>query len=227
MYLEFIRGSTHKDMPSKYVIREYTEGGVYHIYNRGVEKRIIFASAIDYSIFAYYLRVYSWPKEALVNLYPNLSMRLLRNNLSKEIDLLAYCLMPNHFHLLVQQASINGVSKLMKQLSNAYTEYFNKKYKRNGCLMQGRYKAAKISTDEILRHVSRYIHINPVVGGLSKSANDYKWSSAREYTQGFENLCNKQIILSQFKNTKSYEQFLNDHVGYARSLEDVKHSIIE
>lgn len=214
-------------MPSKYVVRNYIEGGTYHIFNRGVEKRKIFMSNQDYKIFMHYVFVYIAPVSKILISYPNLPFRLQQKNLSNEVEILAYCLMPNHFHFLLKQNTKDGITKFMKQITNAYTEYFNKKYKREGGLMQGKYKAAVIDSDEILIHVSRYIHLNPVVAGLCEKINEYPWSSINEFFKNKELLCHTKPVLEQFSSSKKYETFVRDHLDYARELENIKHVSID
>jgi len=214
-------------MPSKYVVRNYIEGGIYHIYNRGVEKRKIFMSNQYYKIFIYYFFIYITPLAKVLTSYPNLPFRLQQKNLSKEVEVLTYCLMPNHFHFLLKQNSKDGITKFMKQITNAYTEYFNKKYKRDGGLMQGKYKAATIESDKILIHISRYIHLNPVVAGLCEKIYEYQWSSINEFINNKEILCNTKPILEKFSSSKKYETFILDHLDYARELENIKHASID
>lgn len=157
-------------MPSKNSIKVYLENGYYHIYNRGVEKRIIFEDNQDSSVFLSYLKEYLMPKdveslhEALAN--PSTPrdvkqkiIRLLRlNNFSDKITLHAYCLMPNHFHLLIKQKEAQSIDVFMNSLCTRYTMYFNRKHKRVGRLYQGVYKAVTVENDEYLLHLSRYIH---------------------------------------------------------------------
>lgn len=214
-------------MPSRYVLRNFYENGIYHVYNRGVEKRNIFESETDYKILLYYLFVYLAPTSEVLTTYPNLPFRLQGKNLEKEVSLISYCLMPNHMHFLIQQITIDGVSKFMKQVTNAYTEYFNKKYKRDGCLMQGRYKAVEVTSDNVLHHISRYIHLNPLVAGIVREFNEWPWSSALEYTNNKKGLCNKELIQCEFKTASKYKRFLNNHLDYARKLADIKHMTID
>lgn len=146
----------------------------YHIYNRGVEKRLIFQDAQDYAVFLSYLKTYLLPKnekelrDRLSN--PNINykerdeiLRLLRlNNFADQITLLAYCLMPNHFHFLVKQVSADSIDRFVNSLGTRYTMYFNKKYRRVGSLYQGVYKAVLVNSDEQLLHLTNYIHRNPI-----------------------------------------------------------------
>lgn len=157
-------------MPSRNSIKLYIDDAYYHIYNRGVEKRLIFQDAQDYVVFLSYLKEYLLPKdiEILQKILANPSasiqekaraLKLLHlNNFSGEISLLAYCLMPNHFHFLIKQETAGLIDKFMNSLCTRYTMYFNRKYQRVGSLYQDVYKAVLVSTDEQLLHLSCYIH---------------------------------------------------------------------
>lgn len=220
--------SCPQHMPAKNVIRHFVEGGIYHIYNRGVEKRIIFLDDQDYRIFKYYLLVYLYPKEKLLIRYPELPLRLLWKNLSEEVDLLAYCLMPNHFHLLIKQSSRDGITKLMKQVTNAYTQYFNTKYQRTGGLFQGVYKAVLLTEDEVLLHISRYIHLNPYAANLVSIPSDYKWSSLNNYLNYKNTSVEKpELILNYFSSSQSYENFINDFIDYRKSINSFDSYLID
>ncbi|RJP47630.1 MAG: hypothetical protein C4584_00105 [Armatimonadetes bacterium] len=157
-------------MPARHRIKQYLENSYYHIYNRGVEKRLIFLDEQDCSVFLSYLKDYLMPKNE-VELLQKLSdpqtsykerdkiLKLLRlNNFADEITLLAYCLMPNHFHLFIKQKSAQSIDGFMRSLATRYTMYFNKKYKRVGNLCQDIYKAVLINTEEQFLYLSGYIH---------------------------------------------------------------------
>ena len=157
-------------MPARNSRKEYLENGFYHLYNRGVEKRIIFSDEQDYAVFLSYLKEYLLPKDEFELRKklsdPTLSYKekdkiiklLSLNNFADEISLLAYCLMDNHFHFLIKQGSSNSIDSFMNSLGTRYTMYFNRKYERVGHLYQGQYKAVIVSSDEQLLHLSRYIH---------------------------------------------------------------------
>lgn len=162
-------------MPSRNSIKQYLEGGYYHIYNRGVEKRTIFQDEQDYAVFLSYLRNYLLPKDSdalaarLAN--PNISykeregvLKLLRlNNFFDEILLLAFCLMRNHFHFLIKQIKSTSMDTFMNSLITRYVMYFNRKYKRVGPLFQDVYKAVLVESDAQLVYLTAYIHRNPLV----------------------------------------------------------------
>lgn len=157
-------------MPAKNSLKQYLENGYYHLYNRGVEKRLIFQDKQDYSVFLSYLKEYLLPKDekTLLNRLSGIDttwaekdkiLKALRlNNYSDEILLLGFCLMPNHFHLLIKQLMIDSIDRFISSIGTRYTMYFNRKYKRVGSLYQGVYKAVLVSTDEQLLQLSRYIH---------------------------------------------------------------------
>ena len=157
-------------MPARNSVKSYRENGYYHIYNRGVDKRRIFWDEKDYSVFLSYLKEYLLEKnEKILHLKlvdPNLSYRerykinklLALNNFSDEINLLSYCLMPNHFHFLLKQRSPETIDTFMNSFATRYTMYFNRRHERVGPLYQGVYKAVLVNSDEQLLYLSLYIH---------------------------------------------------------------------
>ena len=177
-------------MPAKNTIKKYIENGVYHVYNRGVEKRIIFQDKQDYGVFLSYLKEYLEPKDNsryLIELEkaPNdmkdrIAKKLLMNNFNGKITLLAYCLMPNHFHLLLKQTERTIVKQFLQSLITRYVIYFNKRYQRIGTLFQGVYRAVLVNTDKQLLHLTRYIHRNSITTKNS-SFIDYPYSSIGDY----------------------------------------------
>ena len=210
-------------MPSKYRIRNFEENGYYHIFNRGVEKRKIFLDDQDYKMFSYYLFVYLKPLDEILLAYPLLPTRLQAKNLANEIDLISYCLMPNHFHLLLKQRTKNGFSKFIKQITNAYTEYFNKKYERTGSLMQGTFKSVKVNTDQQLIHLSRYIHLNPIVDNVVDELTAYPWSSYKDIISSKpKSLCKIEITLNLSGSAGNYEKFVKDQIDYAKELKKLE-----
>lgn len=160
-------------MPAKNSLKIYVEGGYYHVYNRGVAKMNIFLDEQDYRVFLDYLKTYLLPKdkEALMQKISDQTaspkekdnaLRLLGlNNFHQRIELLCYCLMPNHLHFLFKQSGVKDMEIFMKSLMTRYTQYFNRRYDRVGPIWQGRYKAILLETDEQLLHLTRYIHRNP------------------------------------------------------------------
>lgn len=150
-------------MPSKNSTKIYVENGYYHLYNRGVDKRAVFLNKADCAIFLRFLKQYLSPKEDLPLILEKGERldRFMRSNMYGEIELLAFALMPNHFHLLVKQTKVDGISKFMNRLCTSYVMYFNKKYERVGHLFQDQYKGILVTADNYILHLSRYIHLNP------------------------------------------------------------------
>ncbi len=146
------------------------------------------------------------------------------------VRILSYCLMPNHFHLLLEQLSDQGVKKYLSNFSNSYTRYFNTKHKRIGALFQGIFKAVRIEDDEQLIHVSRYIHLNPATSCLvtEKNLDTYSWSSLPEFIDRKNGeLCDTRPILDFFPSKKAYRNFIYNQIDYAKNLEQIKHLLFE
>lgn len=198
--------------------------GFYHIFNRGSDKRDIFLETRDYSRFLKVIYYYH---------FSNIKIRFSIFNKSKIdfftplsdsrlVEIISYCLMPNHFHLLLKQVEDGGISKFLSQISNSYTKYFNTKNKRAGPLLQGAFKAVPIESDEQLIHVSRYIHLNPIVANICQNLSQYKWSSFTEFKYG-SSFSSTEEILKFFKSPKEYQTFLEEQIDYGTTLEILKH----
>ena len=214
-------------MPAKNRIKTYQENGYYHIYNRGVAKQPIFLDEQDYKVFLSYLKTYLSPQnnkdlQRQINQAKNWSekhaiIRLINlKNFSKEIDLLAYCLMPNHLHLLIKQKPATAIKEFIQAIMTKYSTYFNKKYNRVGGIFQGPYKATLVKSDDQLLHLTRYIHQNPnsTRPGLVELLK-YRYSSLPNYLGKFKQSWVKAAeILSFFKEnhpTLSYKSFVTEN----------------
>jgi REP element-mobilizing transposase RayT len=179
-------------MPSRHEIKHYTPGSTYHVFNRGVDRRRIYIDSRDYHRFLDQIR------RSLIS--------------EPDVDLLAYCLMPNHFHLLLRQAEGRAASRFMQRLSIAYVMYFNKRYKRVGPLFQGKYKAVDVLGPLQLMEVSRYIHLNPARAGLDWRTHPY--SSRNLYLdRRTDALVNVEPVLGCFDTASDYWHYLNYRRG--------------
>lgn len=184
--------------------KEFSKDEIYHIYNRGVGKMNIFKDEEDFKVFLFRLKE---------NLFPELTKRkgVPKSAYRRKVlppnsfDLIAYCLMPNHFHLLIKQNSEISISTLILKLCGGYSKYYNKKHNRVGSLFQDKFKAVRIYRNEQLLWTSLYIHENPLKAEIIDNLNEYKWSSYLDYV-GLQNdnLCKKEIILEQFGSPKTY-----------------------
>jgi putative transposase len=194
-------------MPSRNTVKEYAAPAFYHVYNRGAGERNIFTNEND--------------KMKFMSL---LERHLTGNNLETDeqphkiynIELIAYCLMNSHFHLLFfQPDDPNALTGIMRSVSTAYSMYFNKRYKSQGHLFQSIYKASYINNDAYLSHITRYIHLNP------RTYKTYHWSSLPFY------IGNKHCdwIHPERINDMSadkYMEFLEDYEDRKKVLEEIK-----
>lgn len=193
-------------MPHRNVIREFTEDTSYHAYNRGVEKRVIFADSQDYNVFLSRLRLMLIDRSRLDE--KELPRQPIKSFFG-EVELLAYCLMPNHFHLLLHQNTNDGIAEFMRTLSTSYTMYFNKRYERVGALFQGRYKARRVDTDAYRQHISRYIHLNPTA--ISRDIENFEYSSMRHFRNQEEPWISYDRVLEDFTSYDDYLKFILEY----------------
>jgi len=210
----------------------------YHVLNRGVASQKFFNCERDYYQFIdrmNYYRNNNLPIgfAQLMDLPLRIKRDLLNQLEVKKdflIDIIAFCLMPNHFHLLLKQRTNNGISKFLSNLSNSFTRYYNVKHKRSGTLLQGRFKAILVKSDEQLIHLSRYIHLNPYSAGLIKTLSElkkYPYSSLKEFISNHKGFCKPDIVKDQFADKDIYWQFVSDRADYQQSLEIIKKLVLE
>lgn len=202
-------------MPARNIVKPYVENGYYHIYNRGVEKRTIFQDEQDCKVFLFYIRLYLSPvaeiqKIATTKIRIN---RFIPLNLSEEVDLISFALMPNHIHLLVKQYTNDGIIKFTRRLVTSYVMYFNRKYKRLGGLFQSIYKGALVDSELYLLHLSRYIHHNPMK--IDAPSIDFNSFSSYPYFLGEKHASwvKPQEILDYFSRKNpilSYQSFVEE-----------------
>jgi putative transposase len=169
----------------------FTPGEYYHIYNRGTEKRTIFKIATDFKRFLTLLYAANGEKPVHLQLQGRTLKEIVALDRGETlIDICAYCLMPNHFHLLVRERVPGGISKFMQKLTTGYTMYFNKRHDRTGSLFQGKFKATHVSEDTYLKYLMAYIHLNPV------KLLEPEWKEI-----GIKDLKKAQKFLNQYDNS--------------------------
>jgi len=185
-------------------------GEYYHVFNRGVEKRNIFQQKLDFERFI----------ESLIyfNTTSPIEMRVSEKDIPEKeeqlVDVVAYCLNKNHFHLLLKENQENGIATFMKKVCTGYAMYFNNRNERTGVLFQGRFKSVHLSSNDILLYVSAYVNCNSQVHGF-ELAEKYPWCSFPEYLGRDENTegkCQKQSILDQFRSIEEYKTFCLEKV---------------
>ncbi|MDP2665821.1 MAG: transposase [bacterium] len=140
----------------------FAPGEFYHIYNRGTDKRNVFMSRSDRDRFLALLYLANQNEPVDLKLQGSTLLEVEERTGDPIVEIVAYCLMPNHFHLLIRELEDGGISKFMQKLTTGYTMYFNKKNERNGSLFQGRFKATHVADDRYLRYLISYIHLNPI-----------------------------------------------------------------
>lgn len=211
---------------------------VYHVFNRGINHQPTFTDAFEYkraiAVIDYY-RFANPPLKFSVLLKLSQENRTqiltdMKTDYSKLIEILSFCLMPNHFHFLLKQVQDNGISKFLSNFQNSYTRYFNTKNERDGAMFLGQFKAVLVETDEQLMHVSRYIHLNPTTSYVVKdfdSLLNYPWSSLPEYLNNKPKICEISTIMEIFGKPANYERFLEDQVEYQRELSKIRHLVLE
>ena len=184
----------------------------YHVYNRGVDRRFIFSDNFDIQRFYQSMKEFN-SVEPIGSIYENSFPKLGRETSKLEqkhdplVNIISYCLNPNHFHLMLEQKIGGGISEFMKRLGGGYTKYFNNKTKRRGVLFQGVFQSRHINNNEYLLHLSAYVSLNDRVHQLGRETSKLNKSCWNEYVNGEIGLCEKEIILKQFKSTKEYEKF--------------------
>lgn len=167
-------------------------GGYYHLYNRGARRLSIFRELENYVFLLH---------------------RLKRILPGMEVSIIAYCLMPNHYHFLVRQDGSLPAGLLVQRLFNSYTKAYNRRYAHSGTLFERRYLAKAVTDDSHLLHLCRYIHANPVKDGLVESPADWPYSNYLEWIGKREGtLLDKGFIAAHFSNAQHYVAFVSDYL---------------
>ncbi|MBP7859620.1 transposase [Patescibacteria group bacterium] len=206
-------------MPYKNVPSSYSTSVVYHVYARGVNKMDIFLNDSDYTYFLFLLKKYLTKnfKESIVKF--GAKNEVTPSSVYGEVKLLEYCLMNNHFHLLLENVKNDGVTKLMRRILSNYVKYFNHKYSRQGPLIQGGFRAVPVRDERQFITVGIYIHINPLKDGLVEKIQNYPYSSYKYY---FENKKAKWLEVSKLikENTdyKNMERYFNKETAMFNNL---------
>lgn len=212
----------------------FSEGEYYHVFNRGVDKRITFSDTRDYERFLYLVFACNDTKPLLNSqfYYRGLtSIEIYPREREHIVDVLCFCLMPNHFHLLLHERVENGISRFMQKLSTGYTMYFNTRYKRSGSLFQGTFKACHIDQEAYLLHIATYIHINPTGASAEKRSlrnwrdalqrvRHYPWSSYEAFTgqSRYDPLLNKKMIAHMYAEPKTYERSVQEWLAHTSEI---------
>jgi putative transposase len=229
---------------------QFVKNHIYHVFNRGVDKRDIFLNAQDYFRFIHSLyefndedpvlnvQYYFDPRNMVIGKRPVIKDRKPRKIL---VEICLFTLMPNHFHLLLKQKAEKGIVRFMQKVGTGYTNYFNLKYKREGGLFQGRFKAAMIESNEQLQYIPQYIHLNPLKLNYGSSTpivwrnklkflEQYRWSCFPDYIgkKNFPSVTQRKFLLNIFHGEKNYKKHIIDCLKesskgeWIESIQDIK-----
>lgn len=201
-------------MPSRNVVKIDIPHTFYHVYARGHGRHAIYRDGEDYRVFLNLLKRH-------LGVEP-ISDHIGRPyaHLRYEVEINCYCLMPNHFHLLIYQISEHAMKRLMHGIMTSYSRYFNKKYNLSGALFETTYKASIVYSEKYLIHISRYIHINP------KQWRNYPYSSLPYYLgKNAPEWLQPSRILELFVSINEYAEFVADYEDYKETLDEIKHEL--
>jgi REP-associated tyrosine transposase len=176
---------------------EFYRDGIYHLYNRGVDGRKIFIDDQNYLFF---------------------TQRQTKYASDLSLTILAYCLMPTHFHLLIQQNEDISAGMLCQRICNSYTKAFNNWVHRVGTLFETRYKAIDVDREEYLLQVTRYIHANPVKAGLVDTPLKWLFSDYCEWIRDRNNNIKTDTVKGLFVSASDYESFVDDYINDTATL---------
>ncbi len=213
----------------------------YHIYNRGVNKMNIFISHSDYDRFLklmYISNSINAKKFSDVETSPGKAWTVEKDG--EIVDIISYCLIPNHFHFILKEKVKNGISTFMHRLCTSYSIYFNKKYDHSGVVFQGKFKSEHINNDNYFKYLFSYIHLNPIkliqnnwkeIGVINlteaqKYLFEYKYSSFLDITEKIDRveskIINKSSIPSYFGSPENFEKEIFEWLDYKNNNENQK-----
>ncbi|MBM2820389.1 MAG: hypothetical protein HW405_149 [Candidatus Berkelbacteria bacterium] len=211
-------------------------GHYYHIFSRSIAKYVVCNNSEEYSRFIELLKMYRYANfnykySRFIELDENYQKSIIQSLIKENnllVEIVAFCLMPTHIHLLLKQVADNGISKYISNVLNSYSRYFNNKHKRTGPLWSGRFKNVLIKDDDQLLHLTRYIHLNPTSAGLTHKVSEWPYSSYLEYIDDKAikaNICSFENLFDF--DAKGYKKFVLDHKDYQKEISKIKKIIVD
>jgi len=211
---------------------KFVRGEIYHICNKSIANFSIlqnpkncqrFIGTFDYYNNKYVVKSYSY----FLSKTPNYQiLNLLIPKSFSYVKFLAYCLMPDHYHLLVKITTENLLSKYLGNIENSFSRYFNIKSNRKGPLWQSRFRAIRIKNNEQLLHITRYIHLNPTTSNLVEKPEDWIYSSYRDYIRNSK-ILDEILFEISIHDCKTYQEFVNSRIDYQKKLKYIKNLLLE
>lgn len=214
-------------------------GEIYHVMNKSIAGFKIFQTEKDFLHMRNLIRYYTYAGVRQKYSQFVRDVNIHKEDIEEEIDkflsqkdktvqIICYCLMPTHFHLVIKQLQDHGIEKFMSDVSNAYARHVNTKIERKGPLWVGRFQSVHVENDNYFTHLTRYVHLNPVTAGLVKNASDWKWSSFLEYI----NQANEKYPFCDYSGLipftgEQYKKFTDDQAGYQKELAQIKALCLE
>ena len=221
---------------------EFANDEYYHIFNRGVDKREVFSGPKDYSRFLLSMKEFN-RKAPIGSLYEKsfkdkeatkedlgskspiglLEPKSEQDETQKLVEIICYCLNPNHFHLILKQLKERGIEKFMHKLGMGYTNYFNAKNSRSGSLFQGPFKSIHIDSNDYLLYLSAYVNANNFIHGYNENMEDWPYSSYPDHI-GKRNgtLCDKESVLGQFEDAEEYAEFVKGNALHLKEKKEME-----
>lgn len=203
----------------------------YHILTKSIAAYVIFNNHFEFDRFILTLKFYQHNKNEMrlskfieAEKIHHLSLNDIIGE-NKLVEIIAYCIMPTHIHLLVKQLYLNGISIFMNNVLNSYSRFFNTSHGRKGPLYEGRFKSVLVKDDSQLLHLSRYIHLNPVSAGIVERPDDWAPSSYLDYLGKTLNPISKSDIMDI--DPERYEKFVKERINYQRELTKIKQTLLD
>lgn len=215
-------------MPYRKVV--FSEGQSYHVFNRSINKEIIFNNKREINRFFSLINFYRFKTNISFSEYCSLNKEnrkvIEKLNITSQarVEIYSFCLMPNHYHFLIKQLQPKGISDFISNIQNGYAKYYNIKNNRYGSLFCGMFKAISISSEEQFFHVSRYIHLNPIMANLIRieELDYYPLTSFSSYMKNFNySFLTKELIYNNFTEISLYKKFVYDQEDYLRKLNEL------
>ena len=210
----------------------------YHIFNRGVDKREIFSDAQDYERFLLSMNLLNDSKDGLMIAWRDYKennpfakvdefLKLRFRERDPLVEIIAYCLNPNHYHFILKQVAEKGIEKFLHKIGVSHTKYYNEKYKRTGSLFQGVFKSILINSNDYLLYLSVYVNKNNFIHGYNNN-DSWPYTSLHDYLKNKEsNLTHKNIITEQFRNIDEYKDFLEANALHIKNNKELVKYLIE